>query len=453
MDLGPTRAISRRQLVVSTAAVAGTTSVWPVLPGAARDVPPEGAEPGAPASRLASTWAADWVDTCFDLVWREGPTPPNAARCYAYVAIAMYEAARGGMPRHRSLGRQLNGLGRMPEPPGGTVDWAVALAGSAHAAAHTVYAGSAPERLATLDALLERQVDARRAAGVRPVVVRRSLGHGRAVAASVAAWISGDGYAGTVGRDWTPPVGESLWVSTPPNFRPAIEPYWSEVRPIVMRSAGEVEPVPHLPFSTEPGSPFRRQAETVLETGRALTDEQRAIARFWTDNPLLSGLPSGHWMRLVTQVAAQQRLDLGATVEALALAGIALHDAFLSCWTAKYRYHLLRPVTYINRYLDPGFATFVNSPQFPEYTSGHSVASRATSTVLTALLGRVAFLDDSHRDRDLPARAYADFHAAADEAAQSRLYGGIHYPMGIENGKDHGDLVGLLVLARVRTRR
>lgn len=196
-----------------------------------------------------------------------------------------------------------------------------------------------------------------------------------------------------------------------------------------------------------------RQAETVLETGRALTDEQRAIARFWTDNPLLSGLPSGHWMRLVTQVAGQQRLDLGATVEALALTGIALHDAFLSCWTAKYRHNLLRPVTYINRHLDPGFSTFVNSPQFPEYTSGHSVASRATSTVLTALLGRVAFLDDSHRDRGLPARAFADFHAAADEAAQSRLYGGIHYPMGIESGLEHGQSVADLVLARLTTRR
>lgn len=232
MDPGHARSISRRQLVVSTAAVAGAASVWPALPARADD-----AEPGAPAARLSSAWAVDWVDTCFDLVWREGPTPPNAARCYAYVAIAMYEAARGGMPRHRSLGRQLHGLGRMPEPPGGTVDWAVALAGSAHAAAHTVYAGAAPERLATLDVLLEQQVGARRAAGVRPVVVRRSLGHGRAVAASLAAWISADGYAGTVGRAYTPPVGESLWTSTPPNFRPAIEPYWSEVRPMAMRSA------------------------------------------------------------------------------------------------------------------------------------------------------------------------------------------------------------------------
>jgi len=448
MGLVQAGAVSRRQLIISTGALAGAASVTPVTPVRANDP-----EPGAPASRLSSSWARDWVQTCFDLVWREGPTPPQAARCYAYVAIAMYEACVGGMPRHRSLGRQLNGLGRLPEPPGGPVDWAVALAGSAHAVAHTVFAGSAPEQLATLDALLEQQVTARRAAGVRPVVVRRSLGHGRAVAATLSAWISADRYAGIVGRPWTPPVGESLWVSTPPNFRPAIEPYWSEVRPMLMRSAGEVEPVRHVPFSTEPGSAFWQEAETVLETGRALTDEQRTIARFWTDNPRLSGLPSGHWLLLVSQVADQQRLDLGDTVEALALAGLSLHDAFLSCWTAKYRHHLLRPVTYINRHIDPTFATFVNSPQFPEYTSGHSVASRATSTVLTAVLGPVAFLDDSHRDRGLPARAFADFHAAADEAAQSRLYGGIHYPMGIDNGKEHGDRVGQLLLSRVRTRR
>ena len=107
----------------------------------------------------------------------------------------------------------------------------------------------------------------------------------------------------------------------------------------------------------------------------------------------------------------------------------------------------------MRRYIDPDWATFVNSPQFPEYTSGHSVASRAASTVLTDLLGTFAYVDDSHRDRGLPARSFTSFHHAADEAAQSRLYGGIHFPMGIENGKAQGDQVGALVLARLRTRK
>lgn len=146
-------------------------------------------------------------------------------------------------------------------------------------------------------------------------------------------------------------------------------------------------------------------------------------------------------------------MDLGTTVEVFARTGVALHEAFLSCWTWKYRLNLLRPVTYVRRHIDPAWSTFVNTPQFPEYTSGHSVASRAASTVLTELLGDVSFTDDSHRDRGMAARSFASFTAAADEAAQSRLYGGIHFPMGIDAGKDQGDEIGRLVIARLRTRR
>lgn len=315
-----------------------------------------------------------------------------------------------------------------------------------------VYAAAAAAQLATLDALLDTQVAARRDQ-VPPSCVVRSLEHGRRIGRALSGWIDTDGYAAIAGRPYTPPVGESLWVSTPPNFRPAIEPYWGEIRPLVMTGPGEVQPVPHIPYSTAPGSEFYQQAETVYRTGLALTGEQRAIARFWTDNPLLSGLPSGHWFLAVSQVADQRKLSLERLLEAYVRLGVTLHEAFLSCWTVKYVHNLLRPVTYINRHIDPAWSTFVNSPQFPEYTSGHSVASRAASTVLTDLLGTFGYVDDSHRDRGLPARTFTSFTQAADEAAQSRLYGGIHFPMGIENGKEHGDRVGAVVLQRLRTRR
>lgn len=446
--------VNRRQLFSGTAAMGVSAALVPTLPGFAGAAGAVAAETsgGAP-KELSPVWAQQWIQTCFDLTWREGPSPTNAARCYNYLALAMYEACVGGMGGFRSLGGQLHGLGRLPDAPAADVDWVVALAASARTVARHVYASAAPERLATLDALFDQQVGARRAAGVKPACLIRSLEHGHRIGNALNAWIDTDGWAGIQGRAYTPPVGESLWVSTPPNFRVAVEPYWAEVRPMVMRTAGEIEPLPHLTFSSAAGSPFWEQANTVYRTGLALTDEQRAIARFWTDNPLLSGLPSGHWMLIVSQVATQRGLSLERTLEAFARLGVALHDSFLSCWTAKYRLNLLRPVTFVNRHIDPAWATFVNSPQFPEYPSGHSVASRAAAAVLTPLLGEFAFVDDSHRDRNLPARTHASFLAAADEAAQSRLYGGIHYPMGIEGGKEHGDRVGATVLARLSTRR
>lgn len=438
--------ISRRSLLAGAAATATVTTT------VTANATSLGADAGATPDDLSPRWAQEWVQACYDLTRREGPTPPNAARCYGYLALAMYEACVAGMPDHRSLGGQLTGLAPLPPAPTGRLDWPIALAAAAHTVSRHIYARAAAAQLATLDALLNTQLAARRGQAPQPAVIR-SLEHGRRIGRVLNKWIDTDGYAAIVGRSYTPPVGESLWVSTPPNFRPAIEPHWAEVRPLVMTAPGELQPVPHLEYSAEPGSEFYQQADTVYRVGLNLTDEQRAIARFWTDSPLLSGLPSGHWFLVVSQVADQRKLSLERLLEAYVRLGVTLHDAFLNCWTTKYTHNLLRPLTYINQHIDPVWSTFVNSPQFPGYTSGHSVASRAAAAVLTDLLGNFGYVDDSHRDRDLPARTFTSFTHAADEAAQSRLYGGIDFPMGIENGKKHGDRVGAVVLQRLRSRR
>jgi PAP2 superfamily len=377
--------------------------------------------------------------------------------------VAMYEAVVAGMPAHRSLAGQLTDLPRMPRPTGrGRVDWPAALTGAVHGVLGGVLPFAAPDSRGYLDAARDAQLAARRSAGVPDADLEASRRHGRAVADALTAWAAGDGYAGTLGREYTPPTGQPhYWESTPPNFRPAVEPHWSQVRPLVLRSADEVEPAPHVPFSAEPGSPFWEQAMAPYRQSFVNTDEHKAIARFWTDNPgsftppfgTATGLPSGHWMQLCALGVRLRGLDLARAVEVSALVGVALHDAFLNCWTWKYRFQLLRPVTYVRRYIDPGWSTFVNSPQFPEYTSGHSVASPAAAAVLTDRLGVLAFTDDSHASRGLPARSFASFDDAAAEAAVSRLYGGIHYPMAIEEGLTQGRRIGQLVLARVRTRR
>jgi len=394
------------------------------------------------------------VQHAYDVTWALAPSPPQAARCYNYVALAMYEACVPLMPGYRSLGGSLTGLGRLPAARG-RIDAVTALATSAHEVSQSLYAAAPAESLATLTALRDVQVAQRRSAGVPPGVLQNSVRHGRAVAAALAAWIATDGYADIVGRPYTPPTGgPSLWESTPPNYRPAIEPYWAQVRPMVMRSSDEIVPEPHVPFSSDPTSAFYAQALHVVHAQRTLTDPQRDIASFWSDNPVFSGLPSGHWMLLTSQVVSAQQLPLSVALETFVRLGITLHEAFVSCWTHKYISNLLRPVTYIQRYIDPAFTTFVNTPQFPEYTSGHSVASAAAATVLTDLIGDdVPIHDDSHAERSMPARDFTSFTHAAQEAAASRIYGGIHYPMGIEHGLTHGDEVGAVVLARLHTRR
>ena len=142
-------------------------------------------------------------------------------------------------------------------------------------------------------------------------------------------------------------------------------------------------------------------------------------------------------------------LKLDKTAEMYALVGITLADAFISCWELKYESPLLRPVTYITKYISPRWQSFIASPPFPTYNSGHSVASQAAADVLTSLFGQVAFTDTTHAKENQTARSFTSFQAAAAEAAISRLYGGIHFRFDIENGMRQGQCVAQHVLNAV----
>ena len=133
------------------------------------------------------------------------------------------------------------------------------------------------------------------------------------------------------------------------------------------------------------------------------------------------------------------------------MSSIALFDAFIACWDEKYRSNVIRPETYIDAYISEGWRPLLQTPPFPEYNSGHSVISAATSTVLEGLLGdQFAFNDTSEEEFGLPARAFPSFHAAAEEAAVSRFYGGIHYKAAISGGLVCGKSIGQWVLSRIR---
>ena len=463
---------ARRRDVLRLGAVAGAVAATGggLLPGARADTVGSGPGapvlPGATASTTGAAAAHDWVRTAYRAVLLENLTPPTAARAYAHTALAMYEAAVDGMPHHRSLAGSVQGLIARPGPTAavgrGQLDWSVALS----TAARDLLAALLPHRNPLTRPLLHDAhaavVARRRRAGSTSGLVVDSERHGAAAAARVIGRALADGHAGTVGRAYTPPSDQPWhWVSTPPNFRPAIEPYYAEVRPFLLRSPDEVEAAPTVPFSTEPGSPFHAEAMAVLQRSIDNTDADRATARFWTDNPgsftpplgTATGLPAGHWMRIASQAAEQRGLPLDLTLEALVRLGLTTADAFLACWTVKYRTNLLRPVTYINRWISPGWVSWVNTPQFPEHTSGHSVASAAAAVVLTDVLGVHPFVDDTQASLGMPARTFASFGAAAAEAARSRLLGGIHYPWGIEAGLDQGRRLGELAVDRLRTRR
>jgi membrane-associated phospholipid phosphatase len=242
----------------------------------------------------------------------------------------------------------------------------------------------------------------------------------------------------------------------------AVEPNWNVLRPFVLDSASQFRPEPPFVYDTARGSPFFREVREVYETTRALTAEQRSIAAFWDCNPYVMHVqghtmfatkkvsPGGHWMGIVGIAARKSGASPLESAEAYARTAIALADGFLSSWDEKYRSNLVRPETVINRYVDETWQPLLQTPPFPEYTSGHSVISTAAAQVLTDQFGdRSAFTDSTEIAYGLPVRSFTSFADAAAEAAISRLYGGIHFRRAIEQGIIQGRNVGALVVQRV----
>jgi hypothetical protein len=290
-------------------------------------------------------------------------------------------------------------------------------------------------------------------------MVRFSMG----VAGQVIAYARTDGYnkLSTFTR-YTPRKGEGYWYPTPPAYMAAVEPRWATVRPFFLDSASQFAPAPPAPFSKDASSDFQAQMREVYELTKALTDEQKAIASFWDCNPfavsfsghMAIGLkkisPGGHWMGIAGIACAQANLPLDSAIFVHTIVATTLHDAFISCWNEKFRSDRIRPETAINKYLDSEWRPLLQTPPFPEYSSGHSVVSSSVSVVLTYLLGDdFAFTDNSEVYFGLPERRFNSFYEAANEAAISRLYGGIHFRDACEQGLAQGRKVGQNALNRI----
>jgi hypothetical protein len=310
-------------------------------------------------------------------------------------------------------------------------------------------------------------MDRIKAEGISKKVFQNSLTYGEQVADHILQWASKDMYSQTrtypkfaVNQD------PARWQPTPPDYMDGIEPHWNEIRPLVIKSAQQFAPPPPTPFDMNPNSPFYKE---VMEVYKALDGEDReeriAISKFWDCNPYVSQhighvmyaikkiTPGGHWMGIVGVACQTAEADFGSSLEAYAMTSIALFDAFISCWDEKYRSNLIRPETVINKYIDENWVPGLQTPPFPEYTSGHSVISRASAIVLTHLFGEEFIYEDTvELEFGLPSRKYSSFIEASEEAAMSRLYGGIHYMPAIKYGVEQGEQVGKWIVSNIQTK-
>ena len=262
----------------------------------------------------------------------------------------------------------------------------------------------------------------------------------------------------------------SRWQPTPPSYMDGIEPHWNKIRPFLLDSAAQFKPKRHPEFSLEKGSKFFEELIEVYDVSKEITakgddSEEIEIAQFWDCNPYVSVTrghfmfatkkisPGAHWIGIAKIASRKTNANVEETVNAYTKTSIAIADAFISCWDEKYRSSLIRPETLINQHIDQDWLPILQTPPFPEYTSGHSVASGAASTVLTAIFGdNFQFDDDTEVPYGLPIRSFKSFNLAAEEAAISRLYGGIHYKAAIDQGLVQGRNVGTWVVNRINVK-
>jgi hypothetical protein len=388
-----------------------------------------------------------WFELAYNLVRQEALSPPVAARTYGYLGVALYEALVPGMPGYQSLAGQLNDLQALPKPAGRAYHWPTVANSTLAATLRTLLNEGSSATQAAIQAL-EGQFNREFEPGLPPGVYERSVARGRSIGQAILSWAARDGYERLKDCSSLPPAGAGLWAPTPPGFKPPLLPCWGELRPFVLSHGSQCSPGPPPTYSEDPESEFYQEAWEVYRVVNYLTPEQLEIAQFWADNPGQTGTPPGHSIAILSQILIQQGASLETAAEAYARLGIALADSFIACWQTKYRYNLLRPITYIHNVIgDTGWNTPVVTPPFPEYTSGHSVQSGAAAQVLAGMFGEVAFTDHTHASLGYAPRTFMNFFAFAQEAAISRLYGGIHYRAAIERGLEQGRCIGQRVNA------
>ncbi len=375
-----------------------------------------------------------WLDFNIELVAAGVKDPPLASRGYALTSIAMYDALVAAYHWKYEYERRAPATAQPLVP---------AAPDPSYPSEHAVIAGAAsrvltylfPERpIGLFDELAEKAATSRVVAGVNyRSDVDAGLALGRAVADKVIARARADGSEAQWDGNRPPGIGRGpqFWEPPPGAVTPPTQPLAGRWKTWVLRSGDQLRPPPPPPH----GSPEHLAAvREVMNVRAQLTPDQERIARFWAGGQG-SSLPPGLWNQIAQEYIAGARLTTPRAARLLAALNAAEHDAAVATWDTKFAYWTARPMNAIRDLgLDPEFKSFLPTPVFPSYVSGHSTYSAAASEVLSYLFPQKA----------------ADFRARAQEAAVSRLYGGIHYRSDNEVGLQVGTKVGQFTVARAR---
>lgn len=372
-----------------------------------------------------------WNALLLDRIAFARVNPPAASRQIAILSIAQFEAANTVQDIYEPYlhGSGLSaGSSAKPKP-------------ASAQAARDILAFFYPANISFFDSELAVSL-----AAFSGTALSQSVAVGQAAAAAILANRTGDGSA-TAGTGYTAPVPleDGDWRPTPPAFAPYLLPNWR-----LVKTFGVPDPAARAAEYTSPALGSIRYNADLAEvreiggtTSTTRTAEESLIARVWAAGGG-TVTPPGQWIQIAIQVSQSSGLSFMEEAQTFARLGISLADAAIVCWATKYNDQLWRPVTAIQTGLDATWTSYIVTPPFPSYTSGHSTFSGAAAKVLREQTGKNKH--DAFTVYSCPGctefRTLTKLQDAADEAAMSRVYGGIHYLFDSEDGLEIGKSIG-----------
>lgn len=392
---------------------------------------PAWADDPAPLDPIENDVVLAWNEVAHDAAMTHDEYANGLAvvRIYAMVHLAQHDALSAIVPAFE------------PYVLGDSEPAADPVAAAA-AAAHDVLAASFPDQRATFAAHLARFL----AAVPDGEAETRGVALGRRAAAAVLALREDDGSDAPFAGDYVPVSGPGRYQFTPP-YEFAALPGWLEVKPFALTSADQFRTEPPPALSGEAYAEAYTEVKAIGGKHSAVrTAEQLGIARFWEEFSDMG------WNRIARVVAAERGLGLQSTARLFALLNVAMSDAYVAGWDSKYHHDFWRPVTAIRAAAedgnpatepDPAWESAIETPPVQDHPSTHSALGNAAATVLAAVFGDATpfTFSSTTADETMPSRRFESFRQAADENAESRVLGGIHFRFACEAGQQLGDRV------------
>ncbi len=414
----------------------------------ANQLPPESQfspVPSTPkAEKESGQVAIDWYKLQLRILLERNSSLNGAY--FGYLGIGLYESVRYGIKNSVSLSSQLFQMPEMPARENNNgYNWIVSANAAMAGLLRSFNTGLTTANNTSIDSL-ENAYNEKLRPGADSKSFERSQAFGRSIATAVYNWSLTDNFNPSNSGYPVPPPGNGAWEPTFPAFVPVpINPFLKNARLFLQSNLTSIAPAPTV-YSENPNSDFYKMVKNVYDVSKTVaTDiEKQNIALFWVDQGNGVGFtPPGHDFSIITQALENTGASLAMAAEVYAKAGIAERDATIICFTSKYKYNLLRPITYIRRFIDPSWASFIPTPPHPEYPAAHAYITGSVMQAAAEVLGdNVAVTDHTYDFRGWTPRSYSSLFKAAEEAGISRLYGGIHYLPSINTGLSLGHELG-----------